>query len=70
MRKSIVNVSIYDVYNEPDENGTYRNVDRCNGSNMNNGSTNITGYDCINYTSAEFMLGELGALIGNFQCKF
>lgn len=66
MRKSIVNVSIYDVYSEKNatNNDTYEIVEICNGTSRANATDPTTDYDCADYTSAEFMLGELGALIG------
>jgi len=56
MRKSIVNVTIYDVHSQYDDNtSSYRLVDA--------GNCNKT-LNCSTYTGGDFIVGEVGALAG------
>lgn len=55
IRKSIVNVKIYDV-NVVEYNDTYTDVHSCNVTDV--------AQHCTVYTNAEFLLGSLGTLIG------
>lgn len=56
MRKSIVDVSIYNVHSVPDENGTsYIQLNQSQCSYVPN---------CTTYTGADFIVGEIGALTG------
>ncbi|KRZ03652.1 Sodium-dependent phosphate transporter 1 [Trichinella zimbabwensis] len=63
MRKNLVNVESYSVYSVFDaEKNVYKLVDPSLCSMLESNMTAIS--TCTNYTSAEFMLGELGVLTG------
>uniref|UniRef100_A0A5S6QF02 Phosphate transporter n=1 Tax=Trichuris muris TaxID=70415 RepID=A0A5S6QF02_TRIMR len=71
MRKNIVNVDVYSVYSVyNNDSKAYELVEprKCLPPNASNGtfvsSNNETLHACTQYTSLEFMLGELGVLIG------
>uniref|UniRef100_A0A915HRW2 Phosphate transporter n=1 Tax=Romanomermis culicivorax TaxID=13658 RepID=A0A915HRW2_ROMCU len=73
MRKSIVNVSVYDVYSRAAFNSSgilqgYRSVESCDHSVFLAENFSVAGSylspNCTTYTAADFMLGELGVLIG------
>ncbi|KRY29042.1 putative phosphate permease [Trichinella spiralis] len=63
MRKNLVNVESYSVYSVFDaEENVYKLVDPSLCSMLEGNMTHVS--TCTNYTSAEFMLGELGVLTG------
>ncbi|CDW55964.1 phosphate transporter family protein [Trichuris trichiura] len=71
MRKNIVNVDVYSVYSVYNNaTNAYELVEpsKCLPDNATNSTVvsnnNETLYACTQYTSLEFMLGELGVLIG------
>lgn len=60
MRKSIVNVAIYDVCS----NHTVDSDDFIESCESKNSNVSLNGTNFTLYTSDEFLLGELGALAG------
>ncbi|KRX50532.1 putative phosphate permease [Trichinella murrelli] len=63
MRKNLVNVESYSVYSVFDaEENVYKLVDPSLCGMLEGNMTHVS--TCTNYTSAEFMLGELGVLTG------
>ncbi|KRX77850.1 putative phosphate permease [Trichinella nativa] len=63
MRKNLVNVESYSVYSVFDaEENVYKLVDPSMCGMLEGNMTHVS--TCTNYTSAEFMLGELGVLTG------